>query len=143
MYDNIFQKVKEASRQLSTISAENINFVLLALADEAEHQSKFILSENKKDLDLMSPDDPKYDRLKLTEERIKSIVKDIRNVAGLQSPLGKTLYHNELPNGLKISKISVPLGVIGIIYEARPNVTFDVFTLCFKSGNACIYGFAN
>ena len=86
----------------------------------------------------MQPDDPKYDRLKLTEARLQDIAKDLRNVADLTSPLGRTLLHKDLPNGLEISKISVPLGVVGIIYEARPNVTFDVFSLCLKTGNACI-----
>ena len=123
---------------MATIKEENINALLLALADETENRSSFILSENKKDLDLMDTADPKFDRLKLTNERIKNITSDIRNIVQLQSPLGKTLYENILSNGLKISKVSVPLGVVGIIYEARPNVTFDVFSLCFKSGNACI-----
>jgi glutamate-5-semialdehyde dehydrogenase len=138
MYEEIFKRVKNASRQMPAIKIEKINAVLLALADETEKQSSFIIIENKKDLDLMDPADPKYDRLKLTNDRIKSITSDMRKVVQLQSPLGKTLYENELPNGLKISKVSVPLGVVGIIYEARPNVTFDVFSLCFKSGNACI-----
>lgn len=138
MYEHIFKRVKDASRQMATIKEENINALLLALADETENRSSFILSENKKDLDLMDTADPKFDRLKLTNERIKNITSDIRNIVQLQSPLGKTLYENILSNGLKISKVSVPLGVVGIIYEARPNVTFDVFSLCFKSGNACI-----
>ncbi|HEY4785670.1 MAG TPA: glutamate-5-semialdehyde dehydrogenase, partial [Bacteroidales bacterium] len=105
---------------------------------EAEMQTKTILAENQKDLDLMDPKDPKYDRLKLTEDRIKGIAGDIRNVAKLDSPLGKVLDKKDLPNGLHLSKVTVPMGVIGIIYEARPNVTFDVFSLCVKSGNACI-----
>ena len=86
----------------------------------------------------MDKADPKYDRLKLTETRIKGITGDIRNVVSLPSPLGKTIYSYDKPNGLKITKVTVPFGVIGIIYEARPNVTFDVFSLCLKSGNACI-----
>ena len=137
-FTQIFKNVQEASRGLVKVKAETINQLLLALADEAEKQSATILSENQKDLDLMDQKDPKYDRLKLTEERIKGIAADIRNVAKLDSPLGKTLDKKELPNGLQISKITVPMGVIGIIYEARPNVTFDVFSLCIKSGNACI-----
>lgn len=137
-FTHIFKSVQEASRDLVKIKAETINQLLLALADEAEKQISTILSENQKDLDLMDPKDPKYDRLKLTEERVKSIASDIRNVAKLDSPLGKILDKKELPNGLQISKVTVPMGVIGIIYEARPNVTFDVFSLCIKSGNACI-----
>jgi glutamate-5-semialdehyde dehydrogenase len=137
-FEDIFKKVKAASVSLSKISTETINKVLLFLADEAEQQIAFLLEENKKDLDLMSVNDPKFDRLKLSEQRIKDIAADIRNVATLPSPLGKILSEKQMPNGLKISKITVPLGVIGIIYEARPNVTFDVFALCFKAGNACV-----
>lgn len=133
-----FKEVKEASRVLVTLPEEKINQILLKVADEAEKQIPFILSENKKDLDRMDVSDPKYDRLKLTEERIKAIAADIRNVVSLPSPLGKVLGEITRPNGLKISKVTFPMGVIGIIYEARPNVTFDVFSLCLKSGNACI-----
>jgi glutamate-5-semialdehyde dehydrogenase len=111
---------------------------LLELADVAEKESNFLLAENRKDMDAMNPDDPKYDRLKLTNERIKDIASDIRNVASLNYPVGQLLMEKELPNGLYIKKVSVPLGVIGIIYESRPNVTFDVFSLCLKSGNACV-----
>ena len=134
----VFKDVKEASRQLVTLSEEKINNLLLKVADEAQKQTPFILSENKKDLDRMDVSDPKYDRLKLTEDRIKAIAADIRNVVSLPSPLGKVLDEVTRPNGLKISKVTFPMGVIGIIYEARPNVTFDVFSLCLKAGNACI-----
>lgn len=134
----IFRNVKEASRALVSVDESTINQLLLKIAFEAEKQSSFILSENKKDLDRMDPADPKYDRLKLTEERIKSIASDIRNVASLPSPLGRVLDEAVRPNGLKIQKVSFPMGVIGIVYEARPNVTFDVFSLCLKAGNACI-----
>ena len=137
-YTHIFKNVQEASRELVKLKTEIVNQLLLALADEAEKQTAVLLAENLKDLDLMDPKDPKYDRLKLTADRIKGIASDIRNVAGLPSPLGKILDKQDMPNGLQISKITVPLGVIGIIYEARPNVTFDVFSLCIKSGNACI-----
>jgi glutamate-5-semialdehyde dehydrogenase len=133
-----FKNVREASRQLVGLEEAKINSILLKIADEAEKEISYILAENKKDLDRMDPADPKFDRLKLTEERIKSIASDIRNVASLPSPLGKVLDEIERPNGLKISKVTFPMGVIGIIYEARPNVTFDVFSLCLKAGNACI-----
>ncbi|HXH19322.1 MAG TPA: glutamate-5-semialdehyde dehydrogenase [Chitinophagales bacterium] len=133
-----FNSVRKASRQLALLDAAIINRILFELAEEAEKETAFLLSENTKDLGLMNPDDPKYDRLLLTKERIKSISDDIRNVAKLDYPVGKTLLERTLPNGLRIKKITVPLGVIGIIYESRPNVTFDVFTLCLKSGNACI-----
>jgi glutamate-5-semialdehyde dehydrogenase len=135
---NSFEMALRASRKLSKLTDQQINVLLLKLADAAEASVEVILEENQKDLDLMDPEDPKYDRLKLTKTRIFSIASDIRNVASLPSPLGKILAEEMLPNGLKIKRVSVPFGVIGIIYEARPNVTFDVFALCIKSGNAAI-----
>lgn len=137
-YTLTFSTTLQASRRLPLVDHQNINLLLTDLADYAESNAAFILGENKKDLFLINENDPKYDRLKLTEERIKAIANDIRNVAKLASPLGKILMNKSLPNGLSISKITVPLGVVGIIYEARPNVTFDVFSLCIKSGNACL-----
>lgn len=128
----------KASRTLNLLSDETINKVLLAVADEAIAKTDFILVENQKDLASMEKSNPMYDRLQLTVERIKSIAGDICNVASLPSPLGKVIEQRELYNGLKLTKVSVPFGVIGIIYEARPNVSFDVFSLCFKSGNACV-----
>jgi glutamate-5-semialdehyde dehydrogenase len=135
---NKLLQVLEASRGLNLVSDEKISQILILLADEAENQTGFILSENQKDLDRMDKADPKYDRLKLTAERIKAIASDIRNVASLESPVGKLLLEKTHTNGMKIKKVTVPFGVIGIIYEARPNVTFDVFSLCLKSGNACV-----
>jgi glutamate-5-semialdehyde dehydrogenase len=131
-------QVLKASRKLNLVSVDTINQVLEDVAAAAIENTPYILQENKKDLDRMDPKDPKYDRLMLTEERIKGIASDIRNVASLPSPLGKLLSETTRPNGLRIQKITVPFGVIGIIYEARPNVTFDVFALCLKSGNACV-----
>lgn len=133
-----FKNTGKAARKLGLLSVNTINATLLAIADEAEKQTDFLLAENAKDLALMPTDDPKYDRLKLTAERIKGIANDIRNVAALPYPVGKTLEERTLPNGLHLQKVTVPLGVIGIIYESRPNVTFDVFALCLKSGNACV-----
>jgi glutamate-5-semialdehyde dehydrogenase len=130
--------VLEASRKINLTDEQVINDVLLELSDQTEAGIDFILTENKKDLDRMDEEDPKYDRLKLTEERIRGIAGDIRNVASLDTPVGRILKSSVRPNGLKIQKISVPFGVIGIIYEARPNVTFDVFSLCLKSRNACV-----
>ncbi|NQU88067.1 MAG: glutamate-5-semialdehyde dehydrogenase [Mariniphaga sp.] len=132
------QKVLEASRKLTFVSDEQVGAILTDIANEAENQEHLILSENKKDLDRMDPNDPKYDRLKLTSERIKGIAKDIRNVASMESPVGKIFMERKHANGMSIKKITVPFGVIGIIYEARPNVTFDVFALCLKSGNSCV-----
>lgn len=127
-----------ASRTLNLVTDDTINQVLLALADAAVAQTDFILSENAKDLAMMDKSNPMYDRLLLSKERIEGIAADIRNVASLPSPLGKVKMAIDRPNGMKINKVSVPFGVIGIIYEARPNVSFDVFSLCLKSGNACV-----
>jgi glutamate-5-semialdehyde dehydrogenase len=132
------KKVLEASRKLNLVDDSQVKEVLLVLASEARKNTKSILLENQKDLDRMDSQDPKFDRLKLTAERIEGIASDIENVANLASPVGEVLKESTRPNGLKISKVSVPFGVIGIIYEARPNVTFDVFALCLKSGNACV-----
>lgn len=137
-HQTMFQLVKEASRTLNLLEESEINAILEAIAKETESKMYYILSENQKDLQRMNPENPKYDRLLLNEDRIKDIVKDIRNVASLPYPTGRTLLQKTLPNGLNLSKITVPFGVIGIIFEARPNVCFDVFSLCFKSGNASI-----
>jgi glutamate-5-semialdehyde dehydrogenase len=134
----VFKSVVKASRALSLIDEKTVNKVLLMVAEAAVENAEFIISENKKDLALMDESDSKYDRLLLNTERIESIASEIKNVSNLSSPLDRVLMKSDRPNGLKISKISVPFGVIGIIYEARPNVTFDVFSLCIKSGNACI-----
>ena len=133
-----FENTLSASRELNLLSISKVNEILLKIADAAEKSTAFILRENQKDLARMEDSDPKYDRLKLSADRIKNIADDIRNVAFLPSPLGRVLSETVRPNGLKISRVSVPFGVIGIVYEARPNVTFDVFALCMKSGNACI-----
>lgn len=136
--EQVFESVKQASRKLSLLPEEKINQILEEVAARAVAEKEVILAENKKDLSRMDPKDPKYDRLKLTAERLEGIAADIRNVLKLPSPLGRILDDRILDNGLELKKISVPLGVIGIIYEARPNVTFDVFSLCLKSGNALI-----
>ena len=135
---DIFKNVQRASRSLGLLDKEKVNAILIDVADEAINQIPAILAENQKDLDRMDVDDPKYDRLKLTEKRIHDIAADIKNVANLPSPLGNILLEKNLENGLRLKKVSVPMGVIGVIYEARPNVSFDVFSLCFKTGNACI-----
>ncbi len=132
------QKTQQTSRELVNLSEEKINQVLLDLADSILENSEQILSANKKDLEKMDQEDPKYDRLELNQERLQGIAEDIQNVAKLEFPIGKILEERTLENGLNLKKVSVPLGVIAIIYEARPNVSFDVFSLCFKSGNACV-----
>lgn len=135
---DIFKKARKASLKSGTLDKETINSVLYWIADSAVANTRRILEENKKDLDRMDHSDPNYDRLMLTEERISSIAADIRNIASLPFPQGRILSENKVDNGLLIKRITIPFGVIGIIYEARPNVTFDVFSLCFKSGNVCI-----
>jgi len=134
----LFINAVTASGKLKILDPEIINEILLLVADAAVANSDIILNENRKDLDKLDVSDPNYDRLLLNSQRIVGIAEDIRNVAALKSPLGKELMNNTRPNGLVISRVAVPFGVIGIIYEARPNVTFDVFSLCLKSGNACI-----
>lgn len=134
----IFRDARRASRRLNLIDEKKINEVLRRVADAAEAHTEDILAANRKDLARMDENDPKYDRLMLTAQRIADIASDMRRVAELPSPLGKTLAEWIRPNGMKIRKVSVPFGVIGMIYEARPNVTFDVFSLCLKSGNAVI-----
>ena len=133
-----FKRVKRASKQLALLSDEQRNEILRAVADAIVNQQKRILEANAQDLARMSEDNPLYDRLQLTERRLEDIASDMRNVAGLPSPLGHITKQKTLPNGLRLCRVSVPFGVIGMIYEARPNVTFDVFSLCFKSGNACV-----
>ncbi|MBR8721044.1 Gamma-glutamyl phosphate reductase [Bacteroides pyogenes] len=137
-FKEIFPAVKASARELALLNDETINRILIAVADAIMEQAPFILAENEKDLARMDEHDPKYDRLQLTEERLKAMAADIKNVATLPSPLGKVLRETVRPNGMKLTKKSVPFGVIGVIYEARPNVTLDVFSLCLKSGNACI-----
>lgn len=134
----LFRKARKASRKLNLIDENRINDVLRKVADAAVAHTQDILAANREDLSRMDAADPKYDRLMLTEQRIADIASDMRRVAELPSPLGKTLAEWTRPNGMTIRKVSVPFGVIGVIYEARPNVTFDVFSLCLKSGNAVI-----
>jgi glutamate-5-semialdehyde dehydrogenase len=133
-----FKAVQKASRSLVQLDDDTINALLKRLAKATIEHTDTLLAENRKDLERMPVTDPKYDRLQLTEQRIKDIANDLINVSTLPSPLNKILEQRTLPNGLKLTKQSVPLGVIGIIYESRPNVTFDVFSLCIKSGNACV-----
>lgn len=130
--------VKKASRSLVNLPVDKVNQVLIDVADELWNQRNNLLTENQKDCARMDKTDPKYPRLELTESKIESICRDMKQVAALESPIGQVLEQRTLKNGLELKKVSVPIGVIGIIYEARPNVTADVFALCFKSGNACI-----
>ena len=133
-----FKRAKVASRSLALISEDLRNQILQAVADAIVDYKERILAANEKDLMKMNPKNPLYDRLQLTEKRLDDIASDMRHVAELPSPLGHVTKARTLPNGLRLHRVSVPFGVIGMIYEARPNVTFDVFSLCFKSGNACV-----
>ena len=135
---SIFEQTKRASKSLALISDAQRNEILLAVADAISSQKQRILEANAADLARMEPTNPLYDRLQLTNDRLEGIAADMRNVATLASPLGHVTKQKTLPNGLRLCRVSVPFGVIGMIYEARPNVTFDVFSLCFKSGNACV-----
>lgn len=138
MINEQLQQTAAASRQLITLGDEAINRILTDTARALISHQATVLAENEKDLARMDPANPKYDRLKLTAERLQGIAGDMANVASLPSPLGKVLSEAIRPSGMLIKKVSVPFGVIGVIYEARPNVTFDVFSLCLKSGNACV-----
>jgi glutamate-5-semialdehyde dehydrogenase len=134
----LLHRAKNASRDLVKLEEVEINNFLQKLSYVIQENVQKIILENQKDLVKMDPQNPKYDRLKLTEERIETMTKEIRTVAGLPGPLNQTLEQRTLPNLLEISRISVPLGVIAIIYESRPNVTTDVFALCLKAGSSCI-----
>lgn len=136
--NEIFSAVKTASRKIALLSDNKRNEVLRAVADAIITSQESLLQANAKDLERMSPENPLHDRLQLTTKRLEGIASDIRNVSTLPSPLGHVSKERTLPNGLHLHRVSIPFGVIGIIYEARPNVTFDVFSLCFKSGNACV-----
>lgn len=133
-----FERAKAASRELLLIDDNRKNKILLAVADAIMDNSGELLEANGRDLARMDRSNPLYDRLLLDEKRLQGIASDMRHVAALPSPLGKTLVEKTLDNGLHLRRVSVPFGVIGMIYEARPNVSFDVFSLCFKSGNACV-----
>lgn len=136
--ENVFAAVRKASGELLSLSDSDVQAVLYDLADALLFNAHELMFANADDLGRMSSDDPKYDRLILTQSRIESIAQGLRDVAALPSPLGREISSAVRPNGLKVRRVSVPFGVIGIIYEARPNVTFDVFGLCFRSGNACV-----
>ncbi|MFI3317313.1 MAG: glutamate-5-semialdehyde dehydrogenase [Rikenellaceae bacterium] len=135
---NEFRAARKASRTLAMLSEQKINSVILKIAQQARERVGEILAANAKDLAQFDATNPMYDRLLLTEERIWGIADDMENVAWLSSPVGEVISSVTRPNGMTIDKVRVPFGVIGVIYEARPNVSFDVFSLCFKSSNACI-----
>ena len=137
-FKEIFRAAKKAAADLASADNGKTSGMLLSLADGIGKNQDALLEANRADLAKMPEDNPMYDRLKLDSRRLEGIAADMRNVAGLPCPAGRILSETVRPNGMKIQKISVPFGVVGIIYEARPNVSFDVFSLCVKSGNACI-----
>jgi glutamate-5-semialdehyde dehydrogenase len=136
--EKLLLKSREAARRLAFADDSTLCGVLLTLADRIESAIPTLLEANADDLSHMSPSNPKYDRLQLTEARLRSMADGVRQVAQLPSPLGRILDDRTRPNGMRLTKVSVPFGVIGIIYEARPNVTLDVAALCLKSGSACV-----
>lgn len=137
-FKEIFRAAKKAAADLASADNGKTSGMLLSLADGIGKNQDALLEANRADLAKMPEDNPMYDRLKLDSRRLEGIAADMRNVAGLPCPAGRILSETVRPNGMKIQKVSVPFGVVGIIYEARPNVSFDVFSLCMKSGNACI-----
>ena len=134
----LFEQARAAAGRVVQLSDAQRAAALEAVADAIEANGAQLLAANAEDLSRMDPQNPLYDRLKLSPERLAGIASDMRHVAALPSPLGRILDDRTLPNGLRLRKLSVPFGVIGVIYEARPNVTFDVFSLCFKSGNVSL-----
>jgi glutamate-5-semialdehyde dehydrogenase len=131
-------KAREASRALALCDDDTIRDVLNTLAKETLADSDVILDANLSDLSRMRRSDPKYDRLLLNPERLAAIANDLRTVASLPCPVGEVLQQTRLENGLELSKVRVPMGVVAVIFESRPNVTFDVAALCLKTRNACV-----
>lgn len=138
MIEHLLDNARRASYSLLDLTEAETNALLLKLADALEANIERIVEANASDLSRMDPSDPRYDRLLLNADRIRGIASDTRNVASLPSPLGQVLSQSVRPNGMTITKVTVPFGVIGVIYEARPNVTIDVFSLCFKAGSSCV-----
>jgi glutamate-5-semialdehyde dehydrogenase len=137
-YQHIFDAARKAARNLAAISSESIDVVLLAIAEALVANTEIIITANRFDLEKISPEDYRYDRLLLNALRVEGMASEIRKVAELKSPVGSVLSEIQRPNGLEISRVAVPLGVVGIIYESRPNVTSDAFVLCLKTLNACV-----
>ncbi|XOU94696.1 MAG: glutamate-5-semialdehyde dehydrogenase [Candidatus Kerfeldbacteria bacterium] len=135
---NTVKKIKLISRNFSIISTGKKNKILVDLAKEINKNKKIILKANTKDLAKFSAKHPLYDRLLLTEERIEGIVASIKSVVKLTDPIGQVLDKRVLKNKIKVSRVRVPFGVIGVIYESRPNVTIEVASLCIKTGNTVI-----
>lgn len=129
---------RRAAVEIACLPKTRVSEVLCHTADCLMQDMAMLLSANAEDVAVMEPTNPMIDRLRLTEERVKAIADDMRSVSALPSPVGESIEEWMRPNGMTITKRRVPLGVVGVIYEARPNVTFDVFSLCFKTGNASV-----
>jgi glutamate-5-semialdehyde dehydrogenase len=136
--DQVFQKTFKASKGLHRFADEAIRDLLYSIADEVEADISSILKANAKDIKKMASTDPMVDRLQLNEQRLKGIANAIRNIAELPSPVGQLILKRKIRKGLELKKMTVPFGVVGVIYESRPNVTFDTAVLCLKSKNACL-----
>lgn len=134
----LLQAAQQAAAVVRRLTPDKKTNLLNRLSDVLAAHATDIIAENQKDLDRMSATDPKYDRLKLTESRVNDLAKSLREVAVLPDPANEVLLERTIEQGLQLKKITVPLGVVGVIYEARPNVTVDVASLCLRSGNACI-----
>src|SRR5262245_41425162 len=135
------RQAKDASRQLAQLSTAEKNQCLLSMAQELEQNALAIIAANALDMKAgaeMGLSSAMLDRLKLDEKRVAAMAKGLREVAALQDPVGRVLDDRTRPNGLRLQKVSTPIGVVVIIYESRPNVTADAASLCFKSGNATI-----
>ena len=131
-------KTWKAAVDLRRATDKQLKSALVQLADELEKNSKQVLKENQKDVEKQDAGNPRIDRLILNDQRIEGIANSIRNISRLPNPSGKTLEKRTLYNGLQLQKITVPLGVVGAIYESRPNVTFDIAALCLRSQNGCL-----
>jgi glutamate-5-semialdehyde dehydrogenase len=131
-------KTYKAAIDLRNCTDKQIKAALQSIADGLLQNTGTILKANAKDLAKQDPDNPKNDRLLLNEQRIKNIAKSIRNISKLPNPAGIKLQERILPNGLQLQKFSVPMGVVGAVYESRPNVTFDIASLCLRSQNGCL-----
>ena len=136
--EHLIIKTYKAAVQLRRASDEQIKNTLFSLAHLLEQNMQQLLQANAKDLAKQEPNNPRNDRLLLNEQRTLNIANSIRNISKLPNPCGKVLEQRTLQNGLLLEKISVPLGVVGAIYESRPNVTFDIAALCLRSQNACL-----
>ena len=137
-YDTIFAAARRAGNELALVDAGRLSRTVAKAAALLRENAGKVLAANALDLEAMDADSPMRDRLRLTAERIASIAADMESVAGLPSPQGETIAEWTRPNGMTLRKVRVPFGVVGMICEARPNVTADIFSLSMKTGNACV-----